>query len=47
MAMLERVYEVMQVACTEVLDGRELFDTLVGITVLRGMIGGRVAWLKS
>ena len=44
--ILERIYEVMQAGCTEILDFRELFDAVFGITVLRVMLSGRVAWLK-
>jgi len=46
MVVLERIYEVMQVGRTEILDMREFFGALFGITVLNGMISRRVAWLK-
>ena len=36
----------MQVGCTEILDFRELMESLFGIVALRVMITQRVAWLK-
>lgn len=45
--VLERIYTLMQVGCTEYLDMRELYDAICSIFVLKGMIIKRVSWLKG